>query len=110
MGEITHFGLIVLVVSAVFALAVLANRVSEQVPIPSPAIFLLAAAIVAHFVPRLGRELSIQDVERIAVLALIVILFDGGMRVGWARFRRAVVPITTLGVLGTFATAGLMTP
>jgi cell volume regulation protein A len=109
MGELTHFGLIVLVVSAVFALAVLANRVSEQVPIPSPAIFLLAAAIVAHFVPRLGRELSIQDVERIAVLALIVILFDGGMRVGWARFRRAVVPITTLGVLGTFATAGLMT-
>jgi cell volume regulation protein A len=109
MGEITHFGLIVLVVSAVFALAVLANRVSEQVPIPSPAIFLLAAAIVAHFVPRLGRELSIQDVERIAVLALIVILFDGGMRVGWARFRSSVVPITTLGVLGTFATAGLMT-
>jgi potassium/hydrogen antiporter len=109
MGEITHFGLIVLVVSAVFALAVLANRLSEQVPIPAPAIFLLAAAIVAHFVPRLGRELSIKDVERIAVLALIVILFDGGMRVGWKRFRLAVVPITTLGVVGTFATAGLMT-
>ena len=109
MGELTHFGLIVLVVSAVFALAVLANRVSEQVPIPSPAIFLLAAAIAAQIFPRLGSELSIKDVERIAVLALIVILFDGGMRVGWARFRRAVVPITTLGVLGTFATAGLMT-
>jgi potassium/hydrogen antiporter len=109
MVELTHFGLIVLVVSAVFALAVLANRVSEQVPIPSPAIFLLAAAIAAQIFPRLGSELSIRDVERIAVLALIVILFDGGMRVGWTRFRRAVVPITTLGVLGTFATAGLMT-
>jgi potassium/hydrogen antiporter len=109
MGELTHFGLIVLVVSAVFALAVLANRVSEQVPIPSPAIFLLAAAIGAQVFPRLGGELSIKDVERIAVLALIVILFDGGMRVGWARFRRAVVPITALGVVGTFATAGLMT-
>ena len=31
------------------------------------------------------------------------------MRVGWARFRAAIVPITLLGVLGTFATAGLMT-
>jgi cell volume regulation protein A len=109
MGELTHFGLIVLVVSAVFALAVLANRVSEQVPIPSPAIFLLAAAVAAQISPRLGSELSIRDVERIAVLALIVILFDGGMRVGWARFRQSVVPITALGVLGTFATAGLMT-
>ena len=59
--------------------------------------------------PRLGRELSIKDVERVAVVALVVILFDGGMRVGWKRFRRSVVPITMLGVLGTFATAGLMT-
>jgi cell volume regulation protein A len=38
-----------------------------------------------------------------------VILFDGGMHVGWRRFRRAVVPIVSLGVIGTFATAGVMT-
>ncbi len=109
MGEITDFGLIVLVVSAVFALAVLANKLSERIPVPAPAIFLLAAALAAHFAPRLGRQLSIKDVERVAVVALIVILFDGGMRVGWTRFRSSVVPISMLGVLGTFATAGLMT-
>ena len=68
---------------------------------PAPAIFLLAAAAAVHFVPRLGRELSIKDVERLAVVALVVILFDGGMRVGWKRFRRSVVPISMLGVLGT---------
>ena len=109
MGEITDFGLIVLVVSAVFALAVLANKLSERIPVPAPAIFLLAAALAAHFAPRLGRQLSIKDVERVAVVALIVILFDGGMRVGWTRFRSSVVPISMLGVLGTFATASLMT-
>ncbi len=109
MHEITHFGLIVLVVSAVFALAVLSNKLSERIPVPAPAIFLLAAAVAAHFIPRLGRELSIKDVERVAVLALIVILFDGGMRVGWKRFRQAIVPISLLGVVGTFLTAGLMT-
>ena len=109
MREITHFGLIVLVVSAVFALAVLSNKLSEQIPVPAPAIFLLAAAVSAHFIPRLGRELSIKDVERVAVLALVVILFDGGMRVGWKRFRQAIVPISLLGIVGTFLTAGLMT-
>ena len=67
MGEITHFGLIVLVVSAVFALAVLSHKLSERIPVPAPAIFLLAAALAVHFIPRLGRELSIKDVERIAV-------------------------------------------
>ena len=43
------------------------------------------------------------------MVALIVILFDGGMRVGWRRFRESAVPIVSLGLLGTFATAGLMT-
>jgi potassium/hydrogen antiporter len=109
MSEITDFGVVVLVVSGVFALAVLSNKLTERIPVPAPALFLLAAAAVVHFVPRLGRELSIKDVERLAVVALVVILFDGGMRVGWKPFRRSVVPISMLGVLGTFATAGLMT-
>ena len=108
MAELTDFGLVVLGVSGVVALAVLSNKLSERVPIPAPAIFLLAAATAVHFWPRLGHRLSILDVERIAVVALILILFDGGLRVGWRRFRVAAVPIVTLGTLGTFATAGLM--
>jgi potassium/hydrogen antiporter len=107
--EITDFGLVILIVAAIVALAVLSNKLSEQVPIPAPAIFLLAAAAVVHFWPRLGRQLSILDVERVAVVALVVILFDGGMRVGWKRFRVAAVPICVLGIVGTFATAGAIT-
>jgi cell volume regulation protein A len=109
MSEITDFGLVVLVVSAVFVLAVFSNKLTERIPVPAPAIFLLSAALAVHFIPRLGREISIKDVERVAVVALVVILFDGGMRVGWKPFRESIVPISMLGVLGTFATAGLMT-
>jgi cell volume regulation protein A len=107
--EITDFGLVIAVGAGVFALAVLSNKLSERVAVPAPAIFLLAAALAGRLFSRVGDELSVRDVERIAVLALIVILFDGGMRIGWRRFRAALVPITTLGVLGTFATAGAMT-
>jgi potassium/hydrogen antiporter len=108
MAEISHFGLVVLVVAAVFALAVFSNKVSELFPVPAPAIFLLAAALAGRLSPRLGGELSIRDVERVAVVALIAILFDGGMRVGWRRFRVAATPISLLGVLGTFATAAVI--
>ena len=52
--------------------------------------------------------LTFQDVQRVATLALIAILFDGGMSIGLRRFRTAAVPITILGVLGTFGTAPLV--
>jgi potassium/hydrogen antiporter len=108
VSEITHFGLVILVVAGIVSLAVLSNKVSERFPIPAPAIFLLAAAVTVHFWPSLGRKFSVLDVERVAVIALILILFDGGMRVGWKRFRVAAVPITVLGVFGTFTTAALV--
>ncbi len=108
MAEITDFGLIVLAVSGFLALAVFTNKLSELFPIPAPAIFLLVAALAARLSPRLGDKLSIQDVERIAVVALIAILFDGGVRIGWRRFRVAAVPISLLGTLSTFATAALI--
>jgi cell volume regulation protein A len=108
VAEITDFGLIVLAVSGFLALAVFTNKLSELFPIPAPAIFLLVAALAARLSPRLGDKLSIQDVERIAVVALIVILFDGGVRIGWRRFRVAAVPISLLGTLSTFATAALI--
>jgi cell volume regulation protein A len=109
MSEVQDFGLVIAVASAVFALAVLSNKVSERTAVPAPAFFLLAAALASRIFPDVGTRLSIRDVERIAVLALVVILFDGGMRVGWRRFRVAAAPIVSLGVVGTFATAGLMT-
>jgi cell volume regulation protein A len=109
MHEVVHFGGIVLLVSGAFAVAVLANKVSERLRIPAAGLFLLAAAVASDIWTELADALSIRDVERIAVVALIVILFDGGMRVGWTRFRESGVPIVSLGLAGTFATAGLMT-
>ena len=108
MEELTDFGLIVLVVAVGFLLAILASKVTERFPLPAPALFLLAAAIAPIDFESLGNVLSVRDVERIGVVAIIVILFDGGMHVSWRRFRRAAVPVSLLGVLGTFATAGLM--
>ena len=38
-----------------------------------------------------------------------MILFDGGTRIGRRRLRSAIGPILWLGIVGTFATAGLLT-
>ena len=108
MTELTSFGTIVLVVAGGLLLALIATKLSERFPVPEPALFLGLAAVASDLFPELAERLSIQDVERIGVVALIVILFNGGTLVGWRRFRIAAVPIFTLGVLGTFATAGVI--
>jgi cell volume regulation protein A len=108
MTEISDFGAIVLVIAGGLALAVVATRLTEWIPVPAPAIFLLAAAGASDLWPSLYEALPIETVERIAVVALIVILFNGGIDIGARRFREAAAPILVLGVLGTFATAALV--
>ena len=103
MAELSEYGLIVLVVSTGVMLALVTAKLTERYPVPAPALFLLIALAIPVAIPH------IRTVERIGVVALIVILFDGGMHIGWRRFRRAIVPISALGILGTLTTAVVVT-
>jgi len=109
LSEISDFGLILLILAGGFSLALMTIRFTSWFPVPAPALFLLGAAVVSDLFPDLQEDVSIRTVERIAVVALIVILFNGGMHIGWRRFRGAAQPIVLLGTVGTFATAGVIT-
>jgi cell volume regulation protein A len=106
LHDLTTFGLTVLLVAGALSAALLASKLSAWTSIPSAALFLVAAAVASDLFPSL--VLSIRSVERVGTVALIVILFDGGSSIGLERFRAAAIPIASLGVLGTFATAGLV--
>ncbi|MDX6713970.1 MAG: potassium/hydrogen antiporter [Baekduia sp.] len=109
MSELSDFALIVLVVAGGSSLAILATQLGRRLPIPAPVLFLIAAAVASDVWPALRDDVSIRTVERIAVVALVVVLLNGGMDIGWRRFRASMGPIVSLGVLGTFVTAGVMT-
>jgi cell volume regulation protein A len=104
MDDVVRFAVVVALVAAALSVAVFSSRLSDLIRVPAPAVFLVAAAIASDLVPALG-VLSVEHVQRIVTVALIVILFDGGMHVGWRRFRSAAGPIVAVGVLGTFLTA-----
>lgn len=108
MPEISDYATLILIVAGGFALAALSTRVTERVPIPAPAIFLAAAAAVSDLWPALYDEVDTRTVERIAVAALIVILFNGGLEIGWRKVQGSLAPILSVGLIGTFATAGLV--
>jgi cell volume regulation protein A len=108
VDDLLDFGTIVLVVSAGLVLAIGVRVVAGRLGIPTAGLLLVVAAAASDLVDRLSTVLSFQDVQRIATLALVVILFEGGSKIGLRRFRTAAVPILALGVLGTFATAALL--
>ena len=105
MTDTASFASQVLLIAVVGILALLSNRLTERIKIPAPLLVLVAAAAAVQLVPGLHQPPE-RTVERLVTVALICILFDGGMHMGLRKFREAAVPIVVVGVLGTFLTAG----
>jgi cell volume regulation protein A len=108
MNDILDFGGLILFVAGGLLLAIAVRVIAGRLGVPSAALLLVIAAVASDLVDRLSTALSFQDVQRIATVALLVILFEGGANIGTRRFREAALPIFVLGTLGTFATAGLL--
>jgi len=99
------FAVMVLLAAAAGLVAVLSSRLTEHMLVPSPVLVLAGAAIAVNVVPTLHAPAE-RTVARVVTLALVCVLFDGGMQIGWERFRAAARPIAVVGVAGTFLTAG----
>ena len=105
MNDTDSYALALLLASSAALAAVLLNRLTERTRIPTPLLMLVGAAAVAAVFPS-ARMPDVVTVEHIVTIALVLILFDGGMHIGWRRFRAAALPIASVGLLGTFLTAG----
>ncbi len=104
MDETVVFGLAVLLAALGLIAAIAANALGSRIRIPAPALFLIVAATASDVFPVLAHVPLISD-ERIVTVALILILFDGGMHIGWRRFRESAAAITWVGIAGTAVTA-----
>jgi cell volume regulation protein A len=103
MDDVPGFALAIALISGAGLLAVLSNRVSERIRLPAPAIFLVAAAVISDLVPALSR-IPVLTVQRVVTVMLVLLLFDGGMHIGWRRFRSAGGTVLWIGVVGTLVT------
>jgi cell volume regulation protein A len=102
--DVETYALVLLIAALALLAAVGSSHVSSRIGIPAPAIFLVAASVAAWLFPGLG-SLSITADQRIVTVALVIILFDGGMHIGRRRFRSAAAAIAWIGVAGTLVTA-----
>ncbi|HET7431003.1 MAG TPA: cation:proton antiporter [Nocardioides sp.] len=105
MHDLVPYGAVLLAASVAALAAILSSRLSELTRVPAPALFLVAAAVASDLVPELG-GLDVLTDQRLVTVALVVILFDGGMHIGWGRMRPNVAAVTWIGVAGTLVTTG----
>jgi cell volume regulation protein A len=105
--DLVPFAVTTLLVALALLAAVGSNRVAERLHVPAPALFLILAAAASDLVPRLG-GLDIVVDQRIVTIALVLILFDGGLHIGWSRMRPAAGAVVWVGVAGTLVTAGAL--
>ena len=103
MSDTYPFAVYLALVAAVGLAALLSNRLTERIRVPAPLLVLVGAAGAVALIPDLHAPAE-RTVERLVTVALVCILFDGGLQMGWSRFRAAAVPIAVVGVLGTFLT------
>lgn len=104
MTDVEPFSVTIFIVAAALIVAVLSNRLSAWIRVPAPALFLVGAAAAASAFPQVGAVSTMVN-ERIVTVALIFVLFDGGMHIGWRKFRASAGTIVWLGILGTAVTA-----
>jgi cell volume regulation protein A len=104
VNGVEHFGWVVFGVSLVAVAAILSNRLSDWIRIPAPALFLVGAAVASDLVPALA-SMRVETVQNVVTAALVMILFDGGMGIGWRRLRPNVAAVLSVGVAGTALTA-----
>ncbi len=107
MRDVTSFGWVVLGVSLAAAVAILSNRLSQWIRVPAPALFLIGAAVASDIFPPLN-VFDVVTVQRVVTVALVLILFEGGIHIGWRRFRLAAGAIVWVGLAGTAVTAAAL--
>ncbi len=100
-------GQLILVAGALLAGAVAASLLAVRVRVPSLLLFLGLGMVVGSDVTGWVNFSDYSLARDIGIVALALILFDGGLRAGWAEIRPELGPSVSLAVVGTFVTAAV---
>lgn len=101
MDEYADFFPQLAIVAALLLTALAAAPFLERLHVPSPAAFLAVGIAAGLLDVGPAKDLSAASLEQIGAVALMVILFQGGLATGFGAWRQAARPILLLGLPGT---------
>ncbi len=98
---------LILVGASLLMVAILSNTLSSRIGVPGLVIFMAVGMLAGQ--DGIGR-IAFDEypvAHAVGTLALILILFDGGLQTPWKSFRLAWKPAVTLATVGVVVTAGI---
>lgn len=107
-GEPLRLAVLILVAGALIGFAAMATRASRLSPIPVPLLFLgIGMAAGSEAIGGIHFDDHVLA-YRVGTIALILILFDGGLSTRFHRVRGHLAPSIVLATVGVLATAAFM--
>lgn len=96
-----------LIVACILALGVLASKVASKLNLPVLLLFLVIGMVAGSDGPGGIWFSDARLAQQFGVVALIFILFSGGMDLEWSAAKRHLAPAVSLSTLGVIVTAGI---
>ena len=101
-------GALILVTGALLALGIAAALAAGRLRVPGLVLFLVLGMAIGSDGLALIHFEDYELTRTIGVIALVLILFEGGLAAGWSEIRPVLWPALSLATVGTLATAGLV--
>src|SRR3954453_21213829 len=105
-------GTLILVAGALLALGISPPLVAGRLRVPGLVLFLVLGMVIGSDALGLidfGHTRADVDLARtIGIVALVLILFEGGLAAGWGEIRPVLKPSVALATVGTVATAAVV--
>ncbi|MFC4409673.1 potassium/proton antiporter [Chungangia koreensis] len=93
-------GFLLFLISVMLITGVLATRFSSKLGLPALVLFMIAGMLLNNLIYFDDVRLT----QFFGTLALIIILFDGGIQTKWEKVRPIIGPATSLATIGVFIT------
>lgn len=98
----------ILLIAFLFIIGVLTTRFSTKLGVPSLIFFIMVGMAMGSDVLGIIYFDNAAVTQTIGVIALVIILFEGGLQTNWKDVRPVIIPSLSLATLGVLITSGIV--
>lgn len=98
----------IMLLAFLLIIGVLTTRFSTRLGVPSLILFILVGMVMGSDVLGIVYFDNASLTQKIGVIALIIILFEGGLQTNWKDVRPVIVPSLSLATIGVLITSGII--